>query len=439
MSEHLVERNGYYYYYRRVPKHFAPYDPRSHIRISLKTKDRNVARKRALVHNESVERFWRDLASVPGVGQDEGYRKAVEAARLHGFVYRDISDIAANADLGEIVDRLLALRAADPDRQDIQAVQDGLLGTASEPQVLLSQAFSLFRERSVDRLAGKHDHQVRKWENPRRLAMQNLIEAIGDKPLAELARKDILAFQDWWLDRIRNDEVKAETANKHFGYVKDVLDGACVACELDEIVDVPALFAKVKLRAVGESRKPFEAVYVQDVLLNSDALNGMNAEAKALLYMMADTGARVGEVFGLMPEDIDLGADIPFIHVRPNEKQGLKTPQSDRRIPLVGAALYAAQQFPGGLSRFSSADSASTQINKYLRENGLNPSREHSLYSLRHTFKDRLRDVQAPEEVIDNLMGHKSRGPKYGRGHILATKLEWLNRIAFDATGIAST
>lgn len=45
---------------------------------------------------------------------------------------------------------------------------------------------------------------------------------------------------------------------------------------------------------------------------------------------------------------------------RANDKQGLKTAHSDRQITLVGAALFAAEQFPEGLSRYSSADSAAT-------------------------------------------------------------------------------
>ncbi|MEC8967302.1 hypothetical protein [Alteromonas sp. CyTr2] len=62
----------------------------------------------------------------------------------------------------------------------------------------------------------------------------------------------------------------------------------------------------------------------------------------------------------------------------------------------------------------------------------MRPSPSNTLYSLRHTFKDRLRDIGAPEEIIDELMGHKTRGPKYGRGHLLEKKYEWLQRIAFD-------
>lgn len=59
------------------------------------------------------------------------------------------------------------------------------------------------------------------------------------------------------------------------------------------------------------------------------------------------------------------------------------------------------------------------------------PSPEHKVYSLRHTFKDRLRDIEAPEEIIDDLMGHKKSGPKYGRGHKLETKQKWLKKIAY--------
>jgi integrase len=165
--------------------------------------------------------------------------------------------------------------------------------------------------------------------------------------------------------------------------------------------------------------------------LHSNALDDLIEEARALIYIMADTGARVVEVTGLMADDIRLDAPIPYIHIRSNKRGGLKTGDSDRQIPLVGAALYGAKMIPKGMERYTNADSVSTLINKYLRHHDLSTSEGQSLYSLRHTFKDRLRDAQAPEEIIDNLMGHRSRGPKYGRGHILETKREWLQKIAF--------
>ncbi|TGS39077.1 hypothetical protein [Mesorhizobium sp. M8A.F.Ca.ET.182.01.1.1] len=45
------------------------------------------------------------------------------------------------------------------------------------------------------------------------------------------------------------------------------------------------------------------------------------------------------------------------------------------------------------------------------------PTSEHKLYSLRHTFEDRLTAVEAPEEAIAPLMGRKCMRPKYAPHH----------------------
>ena len=56
---------------------------------------------------------------------------------------------------------------------------------------------------------------------------------------------------------------------------------------------------------------------------------------------------------------------------------------------------------------------------------------KYSVYSLRHSFKDRLKDVECPEEMIDELMGHKIDKPKYGDGYGLRLKLKNIQAIAF--------
>ena len=142
--------------------------------------------------------------------------------------------------------------------------------------------------------------------------------------------------------------------------------------------------------------------------------------------------ARVNRSIGLIEEDIVLDELIPYIWIRARENKALKTLTSERKIPLVGAALYAFQRLPSGFSHYRTADTASTTINKFLRECDLKPTPSHSLYSLRHTFKDRLRDAGAPEEVIDELMGHKKLEPKYGRGYMLANTYEWLKKNFFQ-------
>ena len=233
------------------------------------------------------------------------------------------------------------------------------------------------------------------------------------------------------MERISNKEVVAATVNKTIRFTRDILVIVGMNYEID--TDFELLFAKIRLKETEQSRPPFEASYVQSTLLSPESLKGLNAEARLLIYAMADTGARESELIGLRQEDIFLDDDIPYIWIRPRNQKALKTLTSERKIPLVGASLYAFSQLPQGFSHYRNADTASTAINKYLRENDLKPTPKHSLYSLRHTFKDRLRDAQAPEEVIDELMGHKKSGPKYGRGHILETKYEWMQKIAFNS------
>ena len=42
----------------------------------------------------------------------------------------------------------------------------------------------------------------------------------------------------------------------------------------------------------------------------------------------------------------------------------------------------------------------------------------------------RLKAVEAPEELIDEIMGHRSDKPKYGDGYGLGLKLKYLQLIA---------
>jgi len=69
-------------------------------------------------------------------------------------------------------------------------------------------------------------------------------------------------------------------------------------------------------------------------------------------------------------------------------------------------------------------------VNKFFEDHALRESERHTLYSLRHGFKDRLCDVETPEELKDALMGHDTKKPKYGDGHGLYLKLKYISRIA---------
>ena len=64
---------------------------------------------------------------------------------------------------------------------------------------------------------------------------------------------------------------------------------------------------------------------------------------------------------------------------------------------------------------------------KHFKKYKLLPTAKHKIYSFRHSFKDRLKAIKAPEELIDELMGHSIDKPKYGDGYGLKVKLEYLD------------
>jgi hypothetical protein len=70
------------------------------------------------------------------------------------------------------------------------------------------------------------------------------------------------------------------------------------------------------------------------------------------------------------------------------EGRPLKTEDCQREIPLVGAALAAMKQRPKGFPRYrDKASSLSATLNKYLLRDSLRHTKDHTVYSLGHSFK----------------------------------------------------
>ena len=54
------------------------------------------------------------------------------------------------------------------------------------------------------------------------------------------------------------------------------------------------------------------------------------------------------------------------------------------------------------------------------------------VHSLRHSFRDRLRSVECPIEIADQIGGwtFKSVGQGYGNGYCLKILAKWMNLVA---------
>lgn len=420
MSEKYVHQRGENYVFRRrVPIEVRELDPRTSVKISLKTKNYSKAVTRAAIYNEQMERYWRDLLREGK--KDRGltrYKTTVELCKAMGFSYMP-ADTISQQPLSDVLTRLEHKLTNEMEAKAI-------LGGQNECGIKLSDCVELFEPLIQDRLVGKTDHQIRKYMNPRKLAMRLFIETISDKFIHEITRKDVLDFRSFLSERIKQGK-SGGFANKNLIHLKDILRLVSNHYEID--LDADALFVNTKFKTISKSRRPYDARFVENTLLTN--LGGISREYAMVLHAMADTGARIGEIFGLREEDIILEEPIPYIHIRPYDGHMLKTRTSERQIPLVGSALKAFLKYPKGFSHKGNPDSFSGSVNKYLENHGLRPSKDHSIYSLRHTFKDKLRDIEAPEEIILELMGHASNSPRYGRGRRLEDKQRWLEKCAY--------
>jgi integrase len=159
-------------------------------------------------------------------------------------------------------------------------------------------------------------------------------------------------------------------------------------------------------------------------------------EARWLVALISDTGMRSSEAAGLSKEDVHLDADIPYVEIRPHKWRRLKTKSSIRKLPLVGASLWAARQaYIASIGRFMfprycnetecQSNSASAALNKWLKTVA---GSDYVMHSFRHSMRDRLRAVNCPADMIDQIGGwrKKSVGECYGEGYSLSAICIWL-------------
>lgn len=423
--KHILKIGKRYHYNRRVPSELIDFDPREYVRVSLKTDSYKEACQKAGVYDQKIEAYWNDLLKTGKKYTSQTFQSVVRKARLLGFEYKSVEELT-KTDLHEVIKRYETLAGNEKSKPLVTA----LLGGAQEKSLALSEVPNSFWAISEDRIINKSEDQVRKWKNPRKRAFKNLIDLIGDKEVKRLTRDDMIAFRDWWIKRIQKGSLSKNSANKEIHAIKNMIERINEHERLG--LDASWLFSKIGLLDRGNKakRSSFDSSYIIKNFLQKDSMLGLNDEAKAIVRVLAETGARPKEICGLEGSDIVLDHEVPHIKIRFKDNQELKTIYSERDIPLVGLALDTIKSYPDGFSKYRGrSDTLSATVNKYFRENNLVPSKKHSLYSLRHSFQDRMTEANIPDRVQCELFGHKFSRPEYGAGPSLKLKLEWLQKI----------
>lgn len=434
-------RRGVFYYQRAVPKDLADKYPGKIIKLNLKTADPIAAARKVSELNRRYEAEWGLLRADPATNPkatrvqaerllaDHGIDPTAPDTEDHAFAaFVEKLDAQREAYAGGCVD---LHRDADP-AEFLSPVEAAAVEIIKNPgKDRLSDALTFYLETHH-----KGDSEtLRKSSN---IAMESFIAVVGDKLVENITREDGRAYI-----KAQASQIATTTIRRYLRSLVAILNHYIREKELDRKNPLAAL----KIAGEGEDSEERQPFTSEELKALQEKCKEADDEPRWLLAMLSDTGARLAEVVGLGLDDIKLDAEIPHVVIRPHPWRSLKNKSSERTIPLLGVALWAATRVKESAregQRFAfphyvkdgkcKADSASATLAKWIRSKGM----DHTPHELRHSMRDRLRDVQCPEAITDAIGGWalKSIGQTYGKGYGLEVMKEWLGKVAANSPAV---
>ena len=375
-NSYTFQKDGIWYFSRRVPTDLRRHYRTGRIAYSLRTKSIRDARVRAMSDAAKLDRHWHILR----ISSDDLPGKHL----LNGAVQE--SEAEASID--------------DHSFKAAVAVYLRLKGNDRPPTF----------EAAVRRSCGY------------------LIDCCGMKDLKDYVRSDATKFRDHLFAKGLNGASVARI----FGTVRAVINlalsefGLAIVNPFSNVYFDHSVGVKKRLPIKHEDIKQVQAeCYKAD------------DEKRWLIALIADTGMRLAEGAGLLRSDFIEHDGILCVNIRPHPWRSLKIASSARVIPLVGSARWAAERilvhpdssqfaFPNyNDGQRTNANSASAALNKWLKTK---IGRGYTIHSFRHSMRDRLRAEECPSDVIDQIGGWLTQGmsASYGSGYPHVVLQKWL-------------
>jgi hypothetical protein len=426
----LYCRNGIFYYRKVVPLRLRKPGFPSEIILSLNTRDESIALSqytRAKAAAEDDLKAMKDEDYVPS--DTNTFSQSQKRAKAQGRELRDIE---------ELVNNRIAVREAARALKSKKYVNKGIVKSLlcrNDDETRILDLPRIYAHAHRHELKSDNTREYSRVIDPLNNACKKITEYLGEnKKVKDLNKKDAKSFHEHLKDKILNGQTTPNTASKYMKHLRVLLN----EYYLEKDLDVKCVFSKLSFKKEDKKRLAMNIDYIDSEWIGKKALDKMNGDIRNILYAMIDTGCNFKELCGLDPNtDIRLNHETPHIILRDNKYRKLKTPYRERRIPLVGLALEAFKNCPMGFARYRTANgptNASAAINKFLKENNLFEYDGQTAYSIRHCFKDRMREHSVPGEIQDYIMGHKSpgMGTNYGNGYTLKKLRETLEPLTED-------
>ena len=290
--------------------------------------------------------------------------------------------------------------------------------------VLLTEAFAVYLDNhSQGHEAAFKQSQEQHWDK--------FVALTGDIALTSLTRDHAKAYRDHRL----NTGVKAATVKREINTLAAIVNKAFAELTINQKNPFANLTIHKTDTNTSTEKQPYSREEITKLLSQARALND---ERRRIVIVLALTGARLAEIVGLRRQDVDLSGKS--IRIVPHPSRSLKTPSSQRAIPLLPPAHAALKAqlsehaddfvFPtyGGKKDVKS-NSTSAALNKWAKTIVSAPNR--TMHSFRHALRDQLRAANCPD-AVSKAIGGWSEGndvsSSYGLGYELEVKREWLTK-----------
>ena len=380
---YTFNRAGYYYFSRRVPADLLSHYSYPRIVQGLKTRSAQTAKSRALVAAAKLDEYWSHLRMTDP----------------------------------DLIERSLLKLGYKINSRNTQL--DASMN--SEQHITLSEALETY-------LTQKGASKPKTFKAAAQRACSYLVDACGAKSLAEYTRADALSYRDYLIAK----GLVGSSVSRVMSSIRAIFNFAISEYALD--LKNPFVGMYFDKSAGVSKRLP---IPIEDIRAVQSRCRSIDDDLRWLIAIISDTGMRLAEGAGLLKSDIILASDIPYISLKPHPWRPLKTVSSQRDIPLVGASLWAAHRlsvaFPDSPYAFprynrkniTNSNSASAALNKWLHPcvpEGC------TMHSFRHSMRDRLRAVQCPADIADQIGGWTTDGvgQGYGSGYPLDVLQEWM-------------
>ena len=372
-KDYLTNRNGIYYFQRRIPM-----DVRNHynshaIACSLKTRSRRIALRAASSLSMQLEEYWMTLR----INQ----LTSIHCQKLKTSPDRAISGVS----FMDAKDLYLKLKGQGK-----------------------AESFATYTERNVD----------------------YVLEAIGNKDLMDYEPSDGGVFRDWLTEK----GLASSSVKRVFSTIRAITNLAIAEYgldmrspfanvyfpELDDIKErLPVSPHDIKLiqRHCRENNDEMRWLLA---LISDTGMRLAEAAGLALNDIVLDSEI---PYINLKPNESrrlktkQSSRKIPLI--------GLSL-WSAQQVKSEFNGTYAFPRYTK--SGRCNANSASAALNKWLKQIA---SESVTVHSFRHSLTDRLRAVQCPRDIIDAIGGWTagSIGEKYGEGYKLDVLHEWMLKL----------